>query len=41
MPPNPGAGVFHIREAALRAAQLPPTVNHPSGHTLSRPIKLH
>jgi len=37
----PGAGVFHIREAALRAAQLPPTVSHPSGRTLNRPSKWH
>ena len=36
----PGAGVFHVRESALRAAQLPPVVTDPAtGRRFERPAK--
>ena len=36
----PGAGTFHVREAALRASQLPPVVTDPStGRSYARPAK--
>jgi uncharacterized LabA/DUF88 family protein len=36
----PGAGVFHIRETALRAAQLPASITEPAtGRKYTRPAK--